>query len=64
MSLNDSKSSASQASPFEIGDPVLTPSGAVAFVLALDQVKEEATVYWPARANDKADFRFCKLRKC
>ena len=64
MSSNGSKSSASQASQFELGDPVYTPSGAVAFVLALDYDKGEATVYWPARAKEKADFRLCKLRKC
>ena len=65
MSSNGSKSSASQASQFELGDPVYTPTGEIAFVLAVDHDNGEATVYWPTRPEpNKADFRLCKLRKC
>jgi len=45
-----------------VGDPVYTPSGAVAFVIAINPFYREATVQWPGRAQ-RADFRWSKLIK-
>lgn len=47
---------------FEIGDYVKTPTGAEAFVVAVDEKYREATVQWIGR-GERADFRWSKLRK-
>lgn len=62
MSSQDCKFRRSRSCPFEVGDPVYTPSGAVAFVIAINPFYREATVQWPGRAQ-RADFRWSKLVK-
>ena len=62
MSSLESKSRRSRNCPFEIGDPVYTPSGAVAFVVSINFMYREATVQWPGRVG-RADFRWSKLYK-
>lgn len=47
---------------FEIGDYVKTPTGAEAFVVAVDEKYREATVQWMGRV-ERADFRWKLLRK-
>lgn len=49
--------------PFEIGETVRTPTGAIAFVVDVNLERQEATVHWLSRAGERADFRFSMLRK-
>ena len=49
--------------PFEIGETVRTPTGAIAFIVSVNPARQEATVQWLSRAGELADFRFSMLRK-
>lgn len=48
---------------FAVGDYVKTPSGAEAFVVAVDELFGEATVQWFGRHGEQADFKWAKLSK-